>query len=140
MAAASAGGSCNFAKFCKNFPCDGSELTPLYQCEKDTNNHCSLLQCSEKIPGKPFSFYNIPEALLILYRSGVFSVDRTTLELSICRAHRDFLGVNWRRGKVRCSFPEHNENSKAKADRGATPSFCKEYWLQTRQAILVGSG
>ncbi|XP_052075392.1 uncharacterized protein LOC127712825 [Mytilus californianus] len=82
----------------------------------------------------------IPEALLILYRSGIFSIDHTTLQLKICQAHRDLLGIHWRRNKHSCCYPNHNEKSKAKPDRGTTPSLSKQYWLKTRQTIPVGSG
>ncbi|CAC5425037.1 unnamed protein product [Mytilus coruscus] len=112
----------------------------LYNCNRDTSNHLSSLQCSEKIPDKCLQFYVIPEALLSLYRSGIFSIDHTTLQLKICQAHRDLLGIHWRRNKHSCCYPNHNEKSKAKPDRGTTPSLSKQYRLKTRQTIPVGSG
>jgi hypothetical protein len=75
---------------------------------------------------------------LILYRSGIFSVDRAAKSLSICPWHRDIFG-----GTILlsdCQFKGHPVGSKAKADRGITPTLSKEYWLLTRQLIPVGLG
>ena len=67
-------------------------------------------------------------------------LDKHSVNLRICQAHRDFFGLKWRWNKVSCGYPGHNVNSKAKADRGANPSLCKQYWLKTRQTIQVGTG
>jgi ATP adenylyltransferase/5',5'''-P-1,P-4-tetraphosphate phosphorylase II len=42
--------------------------------------------------------------------------------------------------KMRKIFKGHPVGSKAKADRGITPTLSKEYWLLTRQLIPAGSG
>ncbi|CAC5380307.1 unnamed protein product [Mytilus coruscus] len=132
--------TCNFANYGNSDCSANNTFIHLYNCNRDTSNHISSLQCSEKIPDKCLQFYVIPEALLILYRSGIFSIDHTTLQLKICQAHRDLLGIHWRRNKHSCCYPNHNEKSKAKPDRGTTPSLSKQYWLKTRQTIPVGSG
>jgi len=95
----------------------------------------------KKVPGKALQFHDCPEALLILYRSGIFTIDTVTdsLNLKICQNHREYFGTRWRRSNARCIYPEHN-NRKGRTDRGASPSLCKEYYLKTRQTIPVGSG
>lgn len=57
--------------------------------------------------------------------------------MKICLKHREELGARWKRSKRTCSYPGHRGNMKA--DRGASPTMCKELWLKTRQIIPVGS-
>jgi hypothetical protein len=38
-----------------------------------------------------------------------------------------------------CQFKGHPVGSKAKADKGITPTLSKDYWFLTRQLIPVGS-
>ncbi|XP_062581853.1 uncharacterized protein LOC134243620 [Saccostrea cucullata] len=130
---------CDFHKF-SQIPCDETEeYLRVVDCDRSTERHLACLKSSECVKGKPFQSYDCPESLLILYRSGIFTIDKNSLNLSICEAHRAHFGLNWRRGRVRCTYPDHDHSSsKAKSDRGATPSLCKELWLKTRQIIPVG--
>jgi hypothetical protein len=57
---------------------------------------------------------NFPEGLLILYRSGIFSVDRAAKSLSICPWHRDFFGIYWRDNSIKCQFKGHPESPSGK--------------------------
>lgn len=76
--------------------------------------------------------------MVILYRTGFFVIDKHVLRLIICDNHRKKLGVQWRRTKRTCAYPGHEEHTKA--DRGAPSALCKEVWLQTGQALLIGFG
>ena len=116
------------------------EFVHIFECDRNTQKHLTSLKSSESIPGRPFQSYDCPESLLILFRSGIFSVDQTALNLYICESHRVFFGLNWRRTKTRCTYPGHNTTSKAKSDRGTYPTLCKELFLKTRQILPVGSG
>ncbi|XP_062603266.1 uncharacterized protein LOC134265033, partial [Saccostrea cucullata] len=135
---------CYFSNFC-NVSCstskelEESNLLSLHECDKNTSYHLAGLQASERIPGKNAQFYDCPEALLILYRCGIFTIDPRSLDLKICQKHREYFGIRWRRSKTRCSYPEHN-GQKSRGDRGANPSLCKEYWLKTRSTLQVGTG
>ena len=137
MAASDDRTSCHFSNFC-NLACS-SNTRYIFQCDADAAFHLAGLKSSEKIPGKAVQFHDCP--LLILYRSGIFTIDTVTdsLNLKICQNHREYFGTRWRRGNVRCIYPEHN-NRKGRTDRGASPSLCKEYYLKTRQTIPFGSG
>ena len=46
-----------------------------------------------RIPGQCGNFFDVPEAIVLLYR-GVFSIVCNTLSLTICNAHRERLGLN----------------------------------------------
>ena len=131
------GTSYRFSNFC-NLACS-SNTRYIFQCDADAAFHLAGLKSSEKIPGKAVQFHDCPEALLILYRSGILTIDTDSLNLKICQKHREYSGTKWRRGNARCIYPEHN-NRKGRTDRGASPCLCKEYYLKTRQTIPVGSG
>ena len=130
---------CDFCTFSSIQFCSGPVIH-LYECYKDASCHLRFLQSSERIPGQCGNFFDVPEAILLLYRGGIFSIDCNTLSLTICNTHRERLGLKWRRTKSTCCHPDHNVKSRAKPDRGATPTLCKEYWLQTRRTIPVRSG
>ncbi|CAC5387360.1 unnamed protein product [Mytilus coruscus] len=132
---------CNFSTLC-NTVCSGGPTIQLFHCDRDTSSHLSLLQCSEKIPDRCMQFYDIPEAeaFLILFRSGIFSIDSSALKLNICASHREYFGIQWRRKQIRCIHQGHSEKSRSNADRGACPTLCKLYWLNTRQILPVGAG
>ncbi|CAC5388013.1 unnamed protein product [Mytilus coruscus] len=130
---------CNFSTLC-NTVCSGGPTIQLFHCDRDTSSHLSLLQCSEKISDRCMQFYDIPEAFLILYRSGIFSIDSSALKLKICDSHREYFGIQWRRKQIRCIYQGHSEKSRSNADRGACPTLCKLYWLNTRQILPVGAG
>ncbi|CAC5418231.1 unnamed protein product [Mytilus coruscus] len=130
---------CDFYKFstvlCNNlYP-----YVHIFECERSTERHLIGLKPSETIPGKPFEKLECTKSLLILFRSGIFRIDKTSLVLNICESHRAELGLNLRRGKVQCTYPDHNDRSKAKADLGSNPTVCKEVWLKTRQIVPIGS-
>ena len=42
---------------------------------------------------------DLPEGLLILYRSGIFVMDTSVVNCQICPRHRDDLGICWKRQK-----------------------------------------
>ncbi|CAC5390617.1 unnamed protein product [Mytilus coruscus] len=130
---------CNFSTLCNTVCCDGPSIQ-LFHCDRDTSSHLSLLQCSEKIPDRCMQFYDIPEAFLILYRTGIFSIDSSALKLNICASHREYFGIQWRRKQIHCIYQGHSEKSRSNADRGACPTLCKLYWLNTRQILPVGAG
>ena len=79
-----------------------------------------------------WQFFYVPETIVLLYRGVFFSIVCNTLSLAICNAHRQRVGLIWRRNKSTCCHSDHNVNSRAKPDRGATPTLCTEYryWLQ----------
>ncbi|XP_076085029.1 uncharacterized protein LOC143055862 [Mytilus galloprovincialis] len=130
---------CDFHKF-STVTCNNLDpYVHIFECQRSTERHLIGLKSSETIPGKPFEKLECPESLLILFRSGIFTLDKLSLNLNICESHRAELGLNWRRGKVQCTYPDHNDGSKAKADRGANPTVCKELWLKTRQILPIGS-
>ncbi|CAC5408500.1 unnamed protein product [Mytilus coruscus] len=114
---------CNFSTLCNTVCSDGPTIQ-LFHCDRDTSSHLSLLQCSEKIPD----------------RSGIFSIDSSALKLNICDSHREYFGIQWRRKQIRCIHQGHSEKSRSNADRGARPTLCKLYWLNTRQILPVGAG
>jgi hypothetical protein len=62
-----------------------NKVDQIDNCTKDTTTHLNRLHSID------VSSANFPEGLLILYRSGIFSVDRAAKILSICPWHRDFL-------------------------------------------------
>ena len=61
----------------------------LYECYKDDSCHLRLLQSSEPIPEQCGTFFDVPKAVLLLYRGGIFSIDCNTLSLTICKSHRE---------------------------------------------------
>jgi hypothetical protein len=67
-----------------------NKVDQIDNCTKDTTTHLNRLHSID------VSSANIPEGLLILHRSGIFSVDRSAKSLSICPWHRDFFGIYWR--------------------------------------------
>lgn len=83
-------------------------------------------QCTKKIQDKCI-FYYIPEAFLILYRTGLFLIDSTVLTLCICASHCYCFGIQWRWKQIRCINQGHNKKSISNADRVACPSRCKLY-------------
>ena len=77
-------------------PCStSSEENSLFQiraCLKSTRNHLGNLNCEFD--------RDIPEGLLILLRSGLYSVDSSVLKYLICEKHRVELGTHWRRPQM----------------------------------------
>ena len=68
---------------------DDFSIIPLFLCEKNTACHLQRLNC--------FTQHNVPECMLILFRSGLFDISSSTLNLKICQKHRDALGIYWKR-------------------------------------------
>lgn len=149
MAASSAGMSDldHYSEFC-NFSYLGGACGPsqhytspnnnfyrISECTKDTSIHLRRLNSTENSCVDDF-----PEGLLILYRSGMFSVDIASTYLRICPKHRDIYGIYWHNNRTKCQFQDHPTSSKAKADRGSSPMLCKQIWMCTRQVIPVGAG
>nr|XP_034319740.1 uncharacterized protein LOC105334179 [Crassostrea gigas] len=100
-------------------------------------NHLYSLQSAQILDRCVSNAHICPEYIGILYRSGYFIIDKAVLSMKICLKHREELGARWKRSKKTCSYPGHRGNMKA--DRGASPTMCKELWLKTRQIIPVGS-
>jgi hypothetical protein len=67
-----------------------NKVDQIDNCTKDTTTHLNRLHSID------VSSANFTEGLLILHRSGIFSVDRSAKSLSICPWHRDFFGIYWR--------------------------------------------
>ena len=126
------GGSCGNSQ---HYISSVLSLDKIADCNKGTTHHLQRLNSSESTAASDF-----PEGLLILYRSGIFTVDLPSINLRICPKHRDIYGIYWLSNRTKCQYPGHPSSSKAKADRGATPLMCKQYWLSTRQLIPVGIG
>ncbi|CAG2239939.1 unnamed protein product [Mytilus edulis] len=113
---------CDFYKF-STVTCNNLDpYVHIFECQRSTERYLIGLKSSETIPGKPFEKLECPESLLILFQSGIFTLDKLSLNLNICESHRAELGLNWRRVKVQCTYPDHNDGSKAKADRGENPT------------------
>ena len=111
---------------------DQISLVPIKTCKKSSEKHSSQLHsCSEHN-------FDLPENLLILYRSGIFTVDSYALNLHICPNHRDELGIHWVRRQRTCQSPFHK--GKAKADRGIQARSSRELWFKRRINIPVGAG
>lgn len=130
---------CNFFNGSGGSECDLANICSVYECDRDIMNHLYSLQ-SAQILDRCVSNAHIdicPEYIGILYRSGYFIIDKAVLSMKICLKHREELGARWKRSKRTCSYPGHRGNMKA--DRGASPTMCKELWLKTRQIIPVGS-
>ena len=94
-----------------------NKVDQIDNCTEDTTTHLNRLHSID------VSSANFPEGLLILYRSGIFSVDRAAKRLSICPWHRNFSRIYWRDNSIKCQFKGHPVGSKAKTDRGITPTL-----------------
>ncbi|XP_062600026.1 uncharacterized protein LOC134261619 [Saccostrea cucullata] len=106
------------------------------ECVKDATIHLRRTNCSEHVGYRS----DIPEGLLILYRSGIFTIDDSCLNLAICQKHRDELGIYWKDKRHTCQFSGHSKDSKERPSRGTQPTTCKQHWLHTREIITVGAG
>ena len=82
----------------------------------------------------------IPEGLILLFRSGLFYLTKEVLNLKICTNHRNSLGTHWYKSSRRCCHPLHPPELKQKPDRGITCSMAKELFLHERIVVQVGSG
>lgn len=127
---------CNFYNGSGGSECDFANICSVYKCDRDIMNHLYSLQ-SAQILDRCVSNAHICPEYVVLYRSGYFIIDKAVLSMKICLKHREELGARWKRSKRTCSYPGHQGNMKA--DRGASPTMCKELWLKTRQIIPVGS-
>lgn len=125
---------CTFARSCTSVSCDG-EQESISSCRTDTLQH--LRRCKSS----PFHAHVvIPEGLLLLFRSGLFSMNRDVIEFKICQNHKKHLGRQWVSNRRRCCHPLHPPTHKEKPDRGITCSMSKEIWLHERIVVPVGSG
>ena len=79
------------------------ESISLFMCDKPTKNHLQGLNCT--------SNYDIPESILILFRSGLFDLSICTLNLKICQSHRDYFGIYWKRTRTVCRYPDHPQTT-----------------------------
>ncbi|CAG2186996.1 unnamed protein product [Mytilus edulis] len=105
---------------------------PITKCDKPTSTHLRSLGCNS-------TDYELPEGLLILYRSGIFSINCSSCDIYICPKHRDDFGIYWRRQTRKCQSPTHPDQSVAKPSRGIPASVCKELWMTKRISLPVGS-
>ena len=86
-----------------------------------------------------------PEGLIILCRSGIFAIDTSIVNFQTCPAHRDDLGVYWKRQKMAYRSPSHPaKNSKRYAkysrQRGIQASTCADFWLISIIFLTVAAG
>lgn len=125
---------CDFFHSSNDFPCSG-EIIEVRQCHNDLTSQLKRYKCNARSPHTI-----IPEGLLLLFRSGLFTISRDTVKLKICSNHRQKLGTYFSRTSRRCCHPLHPENSKEKPDRGISCSMAKETWLHARKVVLVGNG
>ena len=56
---------------------------------------------------------DLPEGLLILYRSGIFAIDTSIVNFQTCPRHRDDMGVYWKRQKRTYRSPHPAKTSKS---------------------------
>ena len=103
-------------------------IVPLFQCEKNTAWYLQGLNC--------FTHHNVPECLLICFRSGLFDISSSTINFKICQKHRDVLGIYWKRTSAKCRFSEHPTASK----QGCIIQSCKQSWISTREVLSIGKG
>ena len=89
---------------------------------------------------------DLPEDLLILYRSGIFAIDTSIVNFQTCPRHRDDLEVYWKRQKrtYRSPYPAKTSKSYAKCSRlrvrGIQASTCKDFWLISIAFLTVAAG
>jgi hypothetical protein len=72
-----------------------NKLDQIDNCTKDTTTHVNRLHNID------VSRANFPERLFILYRRGIFSVDRAAKSLSICPWHRVFFVIYCRDNSIK---------------------------------------
>ena len=120
----------------KSSHCDisSSKCFPILECAKPTTYHLRSLSCSGP------KDLELPEALLILYRAGIFSIDQSALTSTIGPKHRDELGIYWRPQQRKCQCPDHPQTSKAKPNRGLQAAYCKHFWTSSGIFLPVGAG
>lgn len=125
---------CDFSKCGPSIVCTGG-LSSISSLKKDVLQHLKRCQSSPK-----YEHVEIPEGLLILFRSGLFQFTNDILKFNVCENHRSKLGTRWYRSSRRCSHPLHPPHMTQKPDRGVTCSMSKEIYLHERQVVPVGSG
>jgi hypothetical protein len=81
-----------------------------------------------------------PEGLLILYKSGIFTIDTSMVNFQTWPRHRDDLGVYWKRQKRTYHSPSRPARSYAKCSRGIHASTCEDVWLKSITYLLVAAG
>ena len=81
--------------------------------------------------------FEVPESYIILNRSGTNVISTSLLSKTICKGHRDTLGVYWKRSKRSCAHPFRGDGT-TKPDRGITPVMSRELWLRMQLVIPVG--
>ena len=104
----------------------------LRECVKPTYNHLRYLNSNSR-------GVEVPESYIILNRSGTNVISTSLLSKTICKGHRDTLGVYWKRSKRSCAHPFHGDGT-TKPDRGITPVMSRELWLRMQLVIPVGEG
>ena len=81
-------------------------IIPLFLCEKNTACHLQRINC--------FTKQNVPECILILYRSGLFDSSSSTLNIKICQKYRDAFGIYCKRTSAKSRFTEHPTASRSR--------------------------
>ena len=86
-----------------------------------------------------------PEDLLILYRSGIFTINTSIVNFQTCPKHRDDLEVYWKRQKRTYRSPHPAKTSsksyaKCSRLRGIQASTCKKFWVISITFLTVAAG
>lgn len=74
--------------------------------------------------------------------AGVFKIDASHLEMTICPRHRDLFGIRWRSCKSICTIPDEiaaHKSSSAKGLCGLRSIQSAYVYLKTQQLIPTGS-
>ena len=74
--------------------------------------------------------------------AGVFNVDASHLEMTICPRHRDLFGSRWQSGKSICTIPDEiaaHKSSSAKGLCGLRSNQSACIYLKTQQLVPTGS-
>ena len=114
----------------------GNSIVSLNSCDNDITSHLEQLRVPPSITS---------EASLILARVGIFDCS-SFLHLTICPAHRRYLGIYWRSKIKRCQVPDeiagHRSISKkfVIGDRGLGFFQSKKIMETIKILVPIGAG
>ena len=81
-------------------------------------------------------------SVLYYHLAGVFDIDQSHLQLTICPRHRDLFGIRWRSNKKNCAAPSSwcsRLSTAVKGERGITLSQSRQLFLTTGVLVPVAS-